>query len=206
MRIETFPLIVAVVLAVIGIALIYDARTPDYTVLPRERRRSPRIDRDRRGEMMVGLGVLALAAAVAGRDVWRYRILATLIGGALLVWGSIRNRHFFGSLITDRGALRRRDRPADPLPGGPVGTRGSLKTSRPSAEGTAGPGPGTTGPGPADSSPADSNTSRPKEERPPQSGSWAPGGAGAPPPSPPPPAGAQPEPDTDTDRPPETPS
>jgi hypothetical protein len=121
MRIETFPLIIAVVLALIGIAMLYDAKTPDYTVLPRERRRSPRIERDRRGEMMVGLGVLALAAAVAGRDVWRYRILATLIGGALLVWGSIRNRHFFGSLMTDRGSLRRRDRPSDPLPGKPSG-------------------------------------------------------------------------------------
>jgi hypothetical protein len=141
MKVESYPLILAAVLALIGIALIYDARAPDYTVLPRERRRRARIERDRRGEMLVGLGILALAAAIAGRDIWRYRILAMLLGGALILYGSIRNRHFFGSLLSDRGALRRRERPTDSL-GGKGRRPGTGATAIPVESAGKGPGPG----------------------------------------------------------------
>jgi hypothetical protein len=136
-RLETYPLIVAIVLGLVGLALIYDGKTPDYKFLPRERRRSPRIERDRRGEIILGIGVLALAASVAGRDVWRYRILAALIGGALIAYGTIRNRDFIGAMISDRGALRRRERPLDPLPRGRSGSGGSLATARPRDSGDA---------------------------------------------------------------------
>jgi hypothetical protein len=175
MKVESYPLILAAVLALIGIALIYDARAPDYTVLPRERRRRARIERDRRGEMLVGLGILALAAAIAGRDIWRYRILAMLLGGALILYGSIRNRHFFGSLLSDRGALRRRERPTDSL-GGKGRRPGTGATAIPVESAGKGPGRGEGEP----AEPRDS--AEPGEPRTPPPGTSARPGAGDPPP------------------------
>ena len=109
MRLETLPLIAAVVVALVGVALIVDAKLPDYSVLPLERRRAPRIGRHRGGEGLVGVGILALAAALAGRDGWRYSILAAMIGAALVLWGALLNRRFLVAMVSHRGALRRRE-------------------------------------------------------------------------------------------------
>ncbi|MHB0948819.1 MAG: hypothetical protein ACYC4J_07135 [Gemmatimonadaceae bacterium] len=112
MRIETFPLILAIVVALVGVGLILDARLPDRVIAPnetrRERRRAQRIERHRGGETLVGIGILALAAALAGRDSWRYSIVAAMVGALFLFWGAVLNRRYLATLLSNRGKLRRR--------------------------------------------------------------------------------------------------
>jgi peptidoglycan/LPS O-acetylase OafA/YrhL len=116
MKIEVLPLIAGAIVALIGIGLLLDAWLPDYTLLKRERRRTPRRDRDRAGELLLGLGMLCMAGALIGRDTWRYRILVAIIGAVLLVLGTLKNSGYIRDRLSRRGASRR----ADP----PMGERG----------------------------------------------------------------------------------
>jgi hypothetical protein len=130
-RLETFPLIVAIVVALVGVGLILDARLPDRVIAPnekrRERRRAPRIDRHRGGETLVGIGILGLAAALAGRDSWRYSIVAAIAGALFVLWGAILNRRFLATLLSNRGKLRRREGPSALKPSGAPGSTGGPK-------------------------------------------------------------------------------
>jgi len=108
-RIETLPLILGVLVALLGIGIIFDAWTPDAANVAAERRRRPRIERHRNGEALIGLGVLALGAAFIGRDSWRYSVLVVIIGAVFLLVGAILNRQYLRELFVNRGALRRRD-------------------------------------------------------------------------------------------------
>jgi hypothetical protein len=107
LRAETIPLILGVIVGLMGVGLIVDARLPDYSVLKRERRRRQRIERSRGGEMFLGLAMLAFGAAVIGRDTWRYRIVAVMLGVLFLIIGTIANRFFIRDAIVNRGAMRR---------------------------------------------------------------------------------------------------
>ena len=109
MRAEVIPLIVGIFVALVGLGLIFDAWTPDEIIVKRERRRRPRVERNRGGEAAIGLGVLCMGAAFIGRDTWRYSVVAVIAGTLLLLIGVIRNRRYLGQAITNRGALRRRD-------------------------------------------------------------------------------------------------
>jgi len=109
MRVEVIPLIVGIFVALVGLGLIFDAWTPDEIIVKRERRRRPRVERNRGGEAAIGLGVLCMGAAFIGRDTWRYSVVAVIAGTLLLLIGVIRNRRYLGQAITNRGALRRRD-------------------------------------------------------------------------------------------------
>jgi hypothetical protein len=108
MRIEVFPLLIGVAVALIGLALIFDAWTPDDIVIKRERRRRPRIERNRGGEAAIGLGMLGMAAAFLGRDTWKYSVVAVIVGTVLLFYGALRNRRYLAQVISHRGELRRR--------------------------------------------------------------------------------------------------
>jgi hypothetical protein len=108
MRIEIVPLIVGGLLALLGLGLIFDAWTPDEIVVKRERRRRPRVERQRGGEAAIGLGVLCMAAAFIGRDTWSYSVVAVIAGSVLLLVGTIGNARYLGQAISNRGALRRR--------------------------------------------------------------------------------------------------
>jgi hypothetical protein len=108
MRLEIIPLIVGILVALVGLGLVFDAWTPDEIIVKRERRRRPRIERSRGGEAAIGLGVLCMGAAFIGRDTWRYSVVAVIAGAILLLAGVIRNRRYLGQAITNRGALRRR--------------------------------------------------------------------------------------------------
>lgn len=110
MRLETIPLILGVIVCLIGLALVFDAWTPDDVIVKRERRRRPRIERSRGGEAAIGLGIICMGAAFLGRDTWRYSVVAVIAGAALLLIGALRNRHYLGQAISNRGALRRRPR------------------------------------------------------------------------------------------------
>jgi peptidoglycan/LPS O-acetylase OafA/YrhL len=107
LRAETIPIIFGVVVALMGVGLILDAQLPDYKVVKRERRRRKRIERSRAGETFLGLAMLAFAAALIGRDTWRYRIVAVMVGALFLIIGTVANRAFIRELIVNRGALRR---------------------------------------------------------------------------------------------------
>lgn len=126
MRLETLPLIAGALVALLGLGIILDAWLPDYTLVPRERRRRPRRERDRAGELLIGLGLLGMAGAFLGLDVWRYRILSALVGAAFLLVGILRNRAYLGEALRFRGASRRAHPPMDrgpttpPAPGGPT--------------------------------------------------------------------------------------
>jgi hypothetical protein len=91
MRLEIVPLILGVVIGLVGLGLLFDAWAPDDIVVTAERRQRPRRDRDRMGEALVGLGVLAMAAAFVGRDTWRYSIITVIAGAVLMLWGIKRN-------------------------------------------------------------------------------------------------------------------
>jgi hypothetical protein len=118
LRAETIPLIFGVLVGLMGVGLILDAQLPDYTVVKRERRRRKRIERSRVGEMLLGLAMLGFAAAIIGRDTWRYRIVAVILGVVALILGTVANRAFIRDAIVNRGAMRRD--PAHPIkPGMP---------------------------------------------------------------------------------------
>jgi hypothetical protein len=108
-RVETFPLIIGILVALVGIGIMFDAWTPDAIVLSQERRRRPRIERHRNGEAMIGIGVLALAAAFIGRDNWRYSTLVVIIGALFLIAGTVLNARYVRDLFVNRGPLRRRE-------------------------------------------------------------------------------------------------
>lgn len=110
MRLETIPLILGILFGLIGIALILDAWL-DEVIVKNERRKRPRRARDRFGEALVGLGVIAMAAAFLGRDAWKYSTVAVIAGSVMLLWGAKRN---FGYL---RDAMSRQERPRNLTPG-----------------------------------------------------------------------------------------
>lgn len=106
-RVETIPLIIGVLVALIGLAILADAWLPESTPHNRERRRSERTARSISGEASLGLGVLCMAAAIVGRDTWDYSIVAVIAGTVLFLIGTLMNWNFLKDRITNRGALRR---------------------------------------------------------------------------------------------------
>ena len=111
MWLETIPLILGALVALLGLALLFDAWTPDEIIVKRERRRHPRTERSRGGETWIGLGVLGMAAAFIGRDTWRYSVIAVIAGAVFLLLGVLMNWRYLGSRVSNRGALRRREAP-----------------------------------------------------------------------------------------------
>ncbi|MBA3339417.1 MAG: hypothetical protein H0T54_06695 [Geodermatophilaceae bacterium] len=90
-----------------GIGLLADAWMPEDAMPFRERRRRQREERSLNGEAMIGLGILCMAAALIGRDSWRYGTIAVIAGTLLFVLGAWKNKRYLGDRITNRGALRR---------------------------------------------------------------------------------------------------
>ena len=100
MRLEMLPLVLGGLLGLVGLLLIFDAWAPDDVVASPERRRRPRRGRDRFGEALVGLGVIAMAAAFVGRDTWRYTTVTVIAGAVLLLWGFKRSSSYIGEIFT----------------------------------------------------------------------------------------------------------
>ncbi|HEY4304400.1 MAG TPA: hypothetical protein VGM82_08045 [Gemmatimonadaceae bacterium] len=113
MTLETVPLIIGALIALLGVGLLFDAWTPDDIIVKRERRRIPRIERSRGGETWIGLGMLGMAAAFIGRDTWKYSVIAVIASAACLLIGILMNWRYFGARLSNRGALRRRDVPSE---------------------------------------------------------------------------------------------
>jgi len=106
-RVETIPLIIGVIVALIGLAILADAWLPEEMTFRSERRRQERTERSIGGEACIGLAILCLAAALIGRDTWRYGTVAVIAGTLLFVIGAFSNRQFLRDRIVNRGALRR---------------------------------------------------------------------------------------------------
>ena len=107
MRLEHIPLILGVIVALIGLGFIADASMAAAAPVIPERRRRTRAEPSRTGEALVGIGTLCMAAALFGRDTWRYGTVAVLTGSVLLLIGVILNRAFLKEALLFRGPARR---------------------------------------------------------------------------------------------------
>ena len=107
MRLETIPLLLGVVVALLGIFLLADAWLPDDVFVAVERRRRARTERNRAGEAFLGFGVLCMAASLLGRDNWRFAPTAVVAGAVLMLIGIVLNRRFLREVLVFRGAARR---------------------------------------------------------------------------------------------------
>lgn len=114
MRLEQIPILLGVLVALVGLGLVLDAQLPDGFRPTRERRRRERAERNRVGETCVGLGVLCVAAALIGRDTWRFGTVSVLVGVVLLGIGGWLNRVYLRELLLFRGPARRGEKRRDP--------------------------------------------------------------------------------------------
>ena len=107
MRVETIPLILGILVALIGVGLLADAWLPEQVLNRSERRRRARTERNLGGESAIGIGVLCMAAALIGRDTWRYGTVSVIAGSVLLAIGVWLNWRYLSERISNRGELRR---------------------------------------------------------------------------------------------------
>jgi hypothetical protein len=107
MPLELVPLVLAGLVGLVGLGLIADGWLPDSAPRIDERRRRARAERDCAGEVLIGLGLLAAAAALAGRDAWRWGTVAMIAAVVLLAAGAVRNRAFLAERVRNRGKARR---------------------------------------------------------------------------------------------------
>jgi hypothetical protein len=106
-KLEQFPIVLGVIVLLIALAIGYDAFSPEERRPFRERRRRRRADLNRPGELLVALGTASMAAALIGRDSWRWENIAVFAGVVLLIVGTSLNRQFLKELLLFRGASRR---------------------------------------------------------------------------------------------------
>lgn len=132
MRLEQIPVFIGVVVAILGLGVVLDAQLPDGFSPSRERRRRERTERHRGGETVVGLGILAIATALIGRDTWRFGTIAILAGSVLLATGAWLNRRYLREAFAFRGAARRGEKRSEPRSAqGGAGPSGPGKAERP---------------------------------------------------------------------------
>jgi len=106
-KLEQLPILLGIIVLLIALAIGYDSMSPEERRPFKERRRRKRADLNRGGEMLVAMGTASMAAALIGRDSWRWGIIAVFIGVALLVSGAALNRPFLKEMLLFRGAARR---------------------------------------------------------------------------------------------------
>lgn len=117
MRLETFPLILGIIVALIGIGFLVDAWLVEGASAPQSnRRRRVRAERHRRGEAVLGFGVLCMSAALLGRDSWRYTNITVIVGMIAITFGALLNRVYLREMLVFRGPARRSDTPIVPDP------------------------------------------------------------------------------------------
>lgn len=98
MRLEVIPVLLGIVAVAIGIALVADAVIPDGTFISVERRRGHRAPRNQIGEGLLGAAILALGAALIGRDSWPYTTLSVLIAVILGTAGVAMNWRYLHAM------------------------------------------------------------------------------------------------------------
>jgi hypothetical protein len=59
------------------------------------------------GQTLVAIGTFCMAAALMGRDTWRWGTISVLSGSVLLIIGAVMNRKYLKEVLLFRGAARR---------------------------------------------------------------------------------------------------
>jgi len=106
-KLEQIPILLGIIVLLIALAIGYDSVSPEERRPFKERRRRKRADLNRGGELLVAMGTASMAAALIGRDSWRWGTIAVFVGVALLLAGALLNRPFLRELLLFRGASRR---------------------------------------------------------------------------------------------------
>jgi len=96
-------------MALVGLTILLDAWQAGGVAPLRERRRRTRAVPHKAGQSLVALGTLCMAAALIGRDTWRWGTISVLAGILLLVIGVIMSRAYLKEVLLFRGAARRGD-------------------------------------------------------------------------------------------------
>lgn len=109
MKLEQIPVLLGLLVALVGVALIYDAMRPEALRPLRERRRRARAPVNKSGELLVASGSFCLGAALIGRDTWRWGTVMVILGAAMLFAGALLNRAHLKEMLLFRGAARRAD-------------------------------------------------------------------------------------------------
>jgi drug/metabolite transporter (DMT)-like permease len=109
MTLEQIPIVLGILVALIGVALIYDAVKPEGLNFRRERRRRVRAPVNASGELLVAGGCFCEGAALIGRDTWRWGTVMVIAGGVMLLAGALMNREHLKEMLLFRGAARRAD-------------------------------------------------------------------------------------------------
>lgn len=107
MKLEQFPILLGVLVALFGLTILLDAWQAGGVSPLRERRRRTRAVPHKAGQTLVALGTLCMAAALIGRDTWRWGTISVLAGIALLIIGATMNRKYLKEVLLFRGAARR---------------------------------------------------------------------------------------------------
>ncbi|MFL5564946.1 MAG: hypothetical protein ACJ77J_07635 [Gemmatimonadaceae bacterium] len=113
MRLEQVPILLGLLVALIGLTILLDAWQEGGVAPLRERRRRRRAVPQKTGQTLVACGTLCMAAALMGRDTWRYGTVSVLAGIILLVIGAIMNRAYLKEVLLFRGAARRGEEGSD---------------------------------------------------------------------------------------------
>ena len=107
MRVEQFPLLLGVLVALAGLTILLDAWQAGGVAPLRERRRRARAVPNKGGQTLIALGTMCMAAALLGRDTWRWGTISVLTGAVLLILGAAMNRAYLREVLLFRGAARR---------------------------------------------------------------------------------------------------
>src|SRR2546423_13985128 len=90
MKIEQFPILLGVLVALVGLTILLDAWQAGGVAPLRERRRRARAVPSKGGQTLVALGTICMAAALIGRDTWRYGTISVLAGNPPALIGAIK--------------------------------------------------------------------------------------------------------------------
>ena len=100
MHAETIPIVLGILLFLTAAGIIADAVIADGHSLPTERRSRERPERSRVGQIVFAAGMLCVAAALIGRDQWRFTTLTIAAAVVLVVVGvGLNIRYIRGSLL-----------------------------------------------------------------------------------------------------------
>jgi protein-S-isoprenylcysteine O-methyltransferase Ste14 len=100
MHAETVPIVLGILLFLMAAGMIADAVVADGHSLPAERRSRERPERSRPGQIVFGVGMLCVSAALIGRDQWRFTTLTIAVAVVLVVIGvGLNLRYIRGSLL-----------------------------------------------------------------------------------------------------------
>ncbi len=107
MKLEQLPILLGILVALGGLSILLDAWQAGGVAPLRERRRRARAVPHKAGQSLVALGTLCMAAALMGRDTWRWGTISVLAGILLLLIGAFMNRAYLREVLLFRGAARR---------------------------------------------------------------------------------------------------